>query len=71
MEYMLIIGVDESVPTPGPGEPGFDEMMGAWAAYTRGLFERGVFISGGRPFGVWPRKSWRPNGNFSSTAFQS
>lgn len=47
MEYMLIIGVDESVPTPGPGEPGFDEMMGAWAAYTRGLFERGVFISGG------------------------
>jgi hypothetical protein len=47
MEYMLIIGVEESEPGPGPGEPGFDEMMGDWAAYTRSLFERGVFISGG------------------------
>jgi hypothetical protein len=47
MEYMLIIGADESIPLPGPGEPGFDEAMGAWAAYTRSLFDRGVFISGG------------------------
>lgn len=47
MEYMLIIGVDESAPAPAPGEPGFDEMMGAWAAYTRSLLERDAFISGG------------------------
>lgn len=47
MEYMLIIGVDESTPVPAPGDPGFDDMMGAWAAYTRSLFERGVFVSGG------------------------
>lgn len=47
MEYMLIIGVDESAPGPGPGEAGFDEMMGAWAAYTRSLLERGAFVSGG------------------------
>ncbi|SDG53889.1 YciI family protein [Microbacterium pygmaeum] len=47
MEYMLIIGADESNPAPGPGEPGLEEAMGAWTAYTRGLFERGVFISGG------------------------
>ncbi|MET0735032.1 MAG: YciI family protein [Microbacterium sp.] len=47
MEYMLIIGIDESAPMPGPGEPGFDEAIGAWAAYTRSLFDRGVFISGG------------------------
>ena len=47
MEYMLIIGVDESQPTPGPGEPGFEEMMGAWGEYTRGLLESGAFVSGG------------------------
>jgi len=47
MEYMLIIGADESLPTPGPGEPSFEESMAAWAQYTRGLLESGAFISGG------------------------
>lgn len=47
MEYMLIIGIDESVSMPAPGEPGFEEYATAWGAYTRMLLERGALVSGG------------------------
>ena len=46
MEYMFAITVDESLPAPGPGEPGFAEGMAAWADYTRMLMERGHWLSG-------------------------
>ncbi|MGZ0712353.1 YciI family protein (plasmid) [Coraliomargarita sp. W4R53] len=62
MEYMLIIGADESQPKPGPGEAGFEEMMGAWADYTRRLLESGAFVSGGSlqpsSTATTVRKSW-------------
>ena len=46
MEYMLIIAADESDPAPFPGQPGFDEMMEGWAAYTRKLMSGGHWING-------------------------
>lgn len=46
MEYMLLITADESLPVPGPGNPGFEEMMAGWADYTRMLMEGGHWLSG-------------------------
>lgn len=37
MQYLLTIIVDESIPTPHPGEPGFEEMVAGWAAYNHAL----------------------------------
>ena len=45
MEYMILIHSDESYPVPGPGEPGFDEMMGTWMAYNQSLIEGGHWVS--------------------------
>jgi hypothetical protein len=46
MEYMLVITGDETFPPPGPGEPGFEEMMAAWNGFTQRLVEGGHWISG-------------------------
>lgn len=45
MEYMILIHSDESTPPPAPGEPGFDEFMGAWMAYNQTLIEGGHWVS--------------------------
>lgn len=46
MEYMIIINSDETVARPGPGEPGFDEMMADWFAYNQRLIDGGHWIAG-------------------------
>lgn len=46
MEYMILINADESIPIPGYGEPGFDEMMGAWMAFNQILIDGGHWVSG-------------------------
>ena len=45
MEYMFVITRDESVAVPGPGEPGFEEMMAGWFAYNQGLADGGHFVA--------------------------
>jgi hypothetical protein len=45
MEFMILIHSDENAPAPGPGEPGFDEFMGAWMAYNQSLIAGGHFVS--------------------------
>lgn len=35
MEFMIMIHSDENRPTPGPGEPGFEEFMGTGWPTTR------------------------------------
>jgi hypothetical protein len=46
MEYMILLHSDESFEIPGPGQPGFDEMMGEWFAYNQKLIDGGHWISG-------------------------
>lgn len=46
MEFMIMIHSDENTPGPGPGEPGFDEFMGAWMAYNQSLIAGGHWVSG-------------------------
>ena len=46
MEYMILINADESTPRPGPGDPGFDEMMGAFMAFNQILIDGGHWVSG-------------------------
>lgn len=46
MEYMILIHSDESYEVPGPGEPGFDEMMAEWYAYNQRLIEGGHWVAG-------------------------
>jgi hypothetical protein len=46
MDYMVLLYSDENVEIPGPGEPGFDEMMGEWFAYNQTLIDGGHFIAG-------------------------
>ncbi len=47
MEYMLLITIDESQVRPGPGEPGFDELMMDFGAYNKMLMDGGHWINGG------------------------
>ena len=46
MEYMILIHSDESREMPTPGTPGFDEMMGEWAAFNQRLIDGGHWIAG-------------------------
>lgn len=46
MKYLLIIASDPSLPSPEPGDPAFDEYMGAWFAYTSALEEAGAMVGG-------------------------
>lgn len=46
MDYMILIHSDETAPRPGPGEPGFDEMMAEWFAYNQRLIDGGHWIAG-------------------------
>ncbi len=46
MEYMLIIATDRDMREPKPGEPGFEEFVGAWGEFTRELMSAGVFVDG-------------------------
>lgn len=46
MDYMILIHSDETSPAPAPGEPGFEEMMGAWAAFNQRLVDGGHWIAG-------------------------
>jgi len=46
MEYMILIHGDESLPRPSYGEPGYEEFMAAWLAYTQKLVEGGHWVSG-------------------------
>jgi hypothetical protein len=46
MEYMISLFSDESADIPGPGEPGFDEMMGEWFAYNQRLIDGGHWVAG-------------------------
>ncbi len=45
-EYMILLYSDESVEMPEPGQPGFDEMMGAFMAYNQMLIDGGHWVSG-------------------------
>lgn len=45
MEFMIMIHSDENRPTPGPGEPGFEEFMGTWMAYNQKLIDGGHWVS--------------------------
>lgn len=46
MEYIILIHGDESHALPGPGEPGFDEMMAGWMAFNQKLIDGGHWVSG-------------------------
>lgn len=46
MEYMLIINSSEHADAPAPGNPAFDEMMGAWFAFNQRLIDGGHWIAG-------------------------
>ncbi len=45
MEYMILAHSEEG-DAPGPGEPGFEEMMGEWMAYNQRLIDGGHWVSG-------------------------
>lgn len=45
MEYMILAHSEEGN-GPGPGEPGFEEMMGEWMAYNQRLIDGGHWVSG-------------------------
>lgn len=45
MRYMLLIYTDESTDL-NPGDPGFNEMMEGYAAFTRQVRENGAFQDG-------------------------
>jgi len=45
MQYMILIHSEEGH-APGPGEPGFEEMMGAWMGYNQMLIDNGHYVSG-------------------------
>ncbi|GAA2240333.1 YciI family protein [Herbiconiux moechotypicola] len=46
MEYMILINGDESAPRPSYGEPGYEEFMATWLAYTQRLIDGGHWVSG-------------------------
>ena len=46
MKYLLIIAADPAVPSPGPGDEGFEEYMKAWFAYDHDLSQAGVLVGG-------------------------
>lgn len=43
---MINLYSDETAEIPGPGEPGFDEMMGEWFAFNQRLIDGGHWIAG-------------------------
>jgi hypothetical protein len=45
MRYMLLIYTNEAT-DPGPGAPGFDEMMAGYGAFTQEVQEKGVMLAG-------------------------
>jgi hypothetical protein len=45
MDYMITLYSDETYEIPGPGEPGFEEMMGEWMTYNQKLIDGGHWIS--------------------------
>ncbi len=47
MQYILLIYTDEQT-DPGPGQPGFDEMMAGYGAFTQEVQQNGAF-QGGAP----------------------
>lgn len=46
MKYLLLIVSDPALPSPEPGDAGFDEYMAAWSKYTQDLAEAGVLEGG-------------------------
>lgn len=48
MKYACLIYADEGDKgaSPDPGDPGFEEMMGGYAAFSAAVEEAGVFVSG-------------------------
>lgn len=46
MEYMILIHSDEHAERPGPGMPGFEEMMAPWMAFNQRLIDGGHWIAG-------------------------
>lgn len=46
MQYLILINSDEGDGAPGPGDPGFEEMMGAWMGYNQMLIDNGHYVSG-------------------------
>lgn len=46
MDYLILIHSDENAPRPAPGEPGFEEMMGAWMSFNQRLIDGGHWIAG-------------------------
>ena len=43
---MILINSDERAEHPEPGDPGFEEMMGAWMAFNQRLIDGGHWIAG-------------------------
>lgn len=46
MDYLILIHSDETAGMPGPDDPGFEEMMTAWAAYDQRLIDGGHWLAG-------------------------
>ncbi len=46
MKYLLLIASDPTLPSPEPGDPGFDDYMAAWTQYTQDLIDSGAYDSG-------------------------
>ena len=46
MKYMLLIVSDPDIPSPAPGDEGFDAYMGAWSEYTEALVDADAYVSG-------------------------
>lgn len=43
---MILLHSDESTTMPGPGQPGFEEMMAEWFGYNKTLMDGGHWIAG-------------------------
>ncbi|GIG54001.1 YciI family protein [Demequina activiva] len=46
MKYLLILASDPSLPSPEPGDAGFEAYMAAWSEYTQALTAAGAHHSG-------------------------
>ncbi|MDN4475978.1 YciI family protein [Demequina sp. SYSU T00192] len=46
MKYLLLIVSDPTLPSPEPGDEGFDEYMAAWTRYTQDMVEAGAYGGG-------------------------
>ena len=46
MKYLLLIVSDPAIPSPAPGDEGFDDYMAAWTRYTQDMVDAGAYGGG-------------------------